>query len=114
MTIEDLQLICHRHTGVTEDIKWGHDLCFSVSDKLFLIIGLDSTPVPCSFKVSNQEFEEITSQSGFSPAPYLGRYKWVRVDDINRMSVHEWELRIRDSYELIKAKLPAGLKKKLS
>jgi hypothetical protein len=30
MNIEEVQSLCKQLTGVTEDIKWGSDLCFTV------------------------------------------------------------------------------------
>ena len=111
MTIEDMQAICEQLPAVTKDIKWGHDLCFNIGDKMFVVIGLESSPTSASFKVTDEEFQEMTNRDGFQPAPYVARYKWVSIDDINRMSKKKWEYYIRQSYELIKAKLP---KKKLN
>ena len=106
MTIEDIQAICEQLPGVTKDVKWGHDLCFNLGDKMFLVIGLDSSPTSASFKVTEEEFEEMANSTGFQPAPYVARYKWVFTDDINRLSKKKWEHYIRQSYELVKAKLP--------
>ena len=111
MTIEEIQAICEQLPGVTKDIKWGHDLCFNLSDKMFLVIGLDSSPTTASFKVPDEEFENMINRDGFQPAPYVAKYKWVSIDDINRLSKKKWEHYIRQSYELIKSKLP---KKKLN
>lgn len=41
MIIEDIQTICKSLPGVTEDIKWGHDLVFSIGGKMFCVVGLD-------------------------------------------------------------------------
>ena len=106
MTIEDLQALCRQLPGVTESIKWDHDLCFCVVDKMFLVVGLDKTPVSASFKVEAEEFETMCNRQGFGPAPYLARYKWVWLDDLNRLAPQEWEQRVRDSYALVAAKLP--------
>jgi predicted DNA-binding protein (MmcQ/YjbR family) len=92
--------------AVTEDVKWGHDLCFSIGNKMFLVIGLDNSPTTSSFKVTDEEFEEMSSRDGFIPAPYLARYKWVHTDNINRLTKKEWQYYIKQSYELIKSKLP--------
>jgi predicted DNA-binding protein (MmcQ/YjbR family) len=43
---------------------------------MFLVIGLDSSPTSASFKVTEEEFEEMTNSTGFQPAPYVARYKW--------------------------------------
>ena len=113
MNTEELQKICRKHTGVTEDIKWGHDLVFSVGGKMFCVIGLDQIPVSASFKVNDEEFEEMADREGFRPAPYVAKYKWVLADDINVLSVKEWKSFIAQSYELVAAKLPAKTRKQL-
>ena len=106
MDVETLQSICNKFPGVTEDIKWEHHLCFCVAEKMFLMLGLDDTPITASFKVSDDDFEEISSRKGFKPAPYLAKNKWVFVDDISRISNKEWQTIASSAYELIKAKLP--------
>jgi predicted DNA-binding protein (MmcQ/YjbR family) len=106
MDIETLQGICNKFPGVTEDIKWENHLCFCVAGKMFLILGLDETPTTASFKVTEEEFDEISSREGFKPAPYMAKNKWVFVNDISRMNKKEWQLRANNAYELIKSKLP--------
>ena len=36
MDIEDIRIMCTSLPGVTEDIKWGNDLVFSVGGKCFV------------------------------------------------------------------------------
>jgi len=99
--------------GVTEDIKLGEHLCFNVGGKSFVFTSPDRVPVSASFKVPDEDFEEITTREGIIPQPYIARYKWVLVDDINRLSKKEWEFYLKQSYTLIAAKLPAKIKKQL-
>jgi predicted DNA-binding protein (MmcQ/YjbR family) len=106
MDIESLQAICSKFPGVTEDIKWENHLCFCVAEKMFLVLGLDEVPITASFKVADEDFDEIAARKGFKPAPYMARNKWVSVDDIGRMTKKEWQQRAREAYELIKSKLP--------
>jgi predicted DNA-binding protein (MmcQ/YjbR family) len=113
MTIEELRNICKKFKGVTEDIKWEDHLCFNIGGKMFLVTAPESVPVSASFKVSDEEFDQVSSWPGFMPAPYLARYKWVHVDDINRMSKKQWENYAKQAYELIKSKLPAKIKKEI-
>ncbi|MCW3076016.1 MAG: hypothetical protein JWO32_625 [Bacteroidetes bacterium] len=113
MSIEELQKICKKLKGVTEDIKWENHLCFNIGGKMFLVTAPDAVPQSASFKVSDEEFEALASQKGFMPAPYLARYKWVHLDDINRLSKKQWEHYATQSYELIFAKLPAKIKNSL-
>ena len=110
MTIEDIKTICKKLPAVTEDVKWGADLCFCVGTKMFCVTGLEQTPVGVSFKVTDEEFEEVSARPGFRPADYVARYKWVTVEDVNTMSKRELEKYIHQSYELVKAKLPKKLR----
>lgn len=106
MTLETIQQICKKLSGVTEDIKWENHLCFNVGGKMFLITSPDDTPVTASFKTSEEKFDELTEREGCKPAPYLAKHKWVYVDDISRLSSKEWRDLLELSYDLVKAKLP--------
>ena len=113
MNVEYFQVICKKLNAVTEDIKWGNDLVFSVGGKMFCVVGLDQSPSTASFKVKEDDFEEMCNRDGFKPAPYLARYKWVWIEDIERLNKKEWEQYIRQSYKLVKDKLPLKTKKEL-
>ena len=112
-TIEDLQKICHTLPQVVEDIKWETHLCFNVAKKMFLITSPDSFPPTASFKVSDEDFESLSVRSGFKPAPHLARYKWIYISNIDLFTRKQWEYYIRQSYELVVAKLPAKTRKLL-
>ena len=113
MTIEDIQQICRTYPGVTEDIKWEDHLCFNVGGKMFLITSPDLVPCTASIKVSDEDFDDISSMEGFMPAPYLARYKWVWMDDIRRLSRKQWERFVDTSYHLVASKLPAKIRRQI-
>jgi len=113
MNLEDIRSICTAFPSVTEDIKWGHDLVFSIGGKMFCVAGLDESPTSASFKVTDEEFDEISQRDGFRPAPYVAKYKWVLAEDINVMKKADWEKYLSQSYELVKAKLPPKIRKQL-
>ena len=104
MQIEQLQKFCLTLPAVTEDVKWDNDLCFSVGGRMFCVMSLE-TPLKCSFKVNDDEFDELSNKDGFMPAPYMARAKWVTVTKNSALQKKEWEKFIRQSYELVKAKL---------
>jgi predicted DNA-binding protein (MmcQ/YjbR family) len=105
MNIETVRDFCRSLPAVTEDIKWGQDLCFSVAGKMFCVAGLEG-PLTVSFKVKDEEFDELSNSQGMRPAPYVARYKWVLVEEVGRLSRKEWEHYLRQSYDLVRAKLP--------
>lgn len=113
MDIEAIRSICTNLPHVTEDIKWEHDLVFSIGEKMFCVTGLDESPVSMSFKATDEVFEELSVLPGFKPAPYLARHKWILVEDISILKKEELESYVKQSYELVKAKLPAKTRKSL-
>ncbi len=104
MDIEIVENICLALPAVTEDVKWGNDLVFSVGSKMFCVTSLE-LPFKCSFKVPDEDYEELSSRDGFMPAPYMARAKWVLVTKPSILHKNEWEKFIEQSYELVKAKL---------
>lgn len=112
MDIELLRSICLSFPAATEDIKWESNLCFCVGGKMFCIADLEP-PHSFSFKVNDEEFDELSESDGFKPAPYLARAKWVLVFDSSRLNRQDLKNYLRHSYDLIKAKIPKAQRKKL-
>jgi predicted DNA-binding protein (MmcQ/YjbR family) len=112
MTHDMIRDITSRLPHVTEDIKWGNDLCFCIAEKMFCVTGLE-TPVKVALKVTDEEFEELIERTGFIPAPYMARNKWVLIDSSSKISKKELSHFIQQSYNLVKAKLPKKLQEKL-
>lgn len=105
MNVDDIRTICKKLPAVTEGIKWGADLCFMINEKMFCVTNLEG-PLSASFKVTDEEFGDMSARAGIIPAPYVARYKWVLVQDPKVLSKKEWEYYITQSYNLISAKAP--------
>ena len=112
MDIEILRSFCSKFPGVTEDVKWGNDLCFCVGGKMFCVANLEP-PHTFSFKVTETEFDELSQSGGFQPAPYLARAKWVLVTDSAKLNKKDLNKYLQQSYEMIKAKIPKKQRKEL-
>ncbi len=110
MSIDDLREFACSLPEATEDLKWGHDLCFLIGEKIFLVLGPDAVPVSGSFKTTEERFDELCSRAGFTPAPYMARHKWVQVQDCSTLPRSEWEEHVRLSYGLVSAKLPKKIR----
>ncbi len=108
MNIEILRDYCLKLKGVTEDVKWGNDLCFLIGGKMFCVTNLEGEP-HISFKVPDAVFDELTATDKVIPAPYMARNKWVQVQDWNRFTDAEWKTYVKQAYELVKAKLTKKL-----
>ena len=106
MTIETVRLICRALPGVTEDVKWGHDLCFCVAGKMFTVVNLEA-PHSVAFKCTPETFGELVERPGIIPAPYMARNMWVQEQELGEtLARRELEPLIKTAYELVVAKLP--------
>ncbi|HET9747374.1 MAG TPA: MmcQ/YjbR family DNA-binding protein [Chitinophagaceae bacterium] len=112
MDIEILRSICAKFPGVAEDIKWGNDLCFCVGGKMFCIANLEP-PHHFSFKVPDEEFDELSESAGFQPAPYLARAKWVLCADSSKLSKSDLKNYLQRSYDMIKSQIPKTKRRQL-
>ena len=113
MNIEALRAFCLALPGVTEDLKWGNNLVFSVAGKMFCLADLE-TPLRVSLKVEEDEFVRLTSTSGIIQAPYFARMQWVCIQDEDRFDRQEWEHYLLTAYRLIRAKLPKKVQEGLA
>ncbi len=103
MDIKSFRNLCLSFPDATEEVKWRQDRCFSIGNEPFCITDSD-TDGGVSFKVLEQEFDEMITREGIIPAPYLDRDCWVYVLDFFWLSDPEWVHYIQQSYELVKDK----------
>jgi predicted DNA-binding protein (MmcQ/YjbR family) len=105
--LEWIRKLCLSLPDVTEDMPWGDDLCFKVRGKIFTGMVLSDGRFPrVTLKCAPETFHELLEIEGISPAPYVGRYKWVMLANSNVLTSSELEALIRQSYELVAAKAP--------
>ena len=106
MNFARLQQFCATLPEATSDVKWGHDLCFSIDTKMFAVFGIDNDkPANVAFKADPERFLELTDQEGIIPAPYLAKAHWVLVQKAGALSDADARALVRRSYELIVRKL---------
>jgi predicted DNA-binding protein (MmcQ/YjbR family) len=106
MKLEQICDLCMSFPGATEQIQWGEDVLFKVAGKMFVVVGPE--PGNCfSFKCEEEAFHELTELPGILPAPYLARAQWVQIRPADcRLRAGEIAKLLRQSYELVVAKLP--------
>jgi len=114
MNVDWLRGLCLSFPGATEQIQWGYDLVFKVGGKMFAVTPLEPAPVYLSFKASPENFAELTERPHVIPAPYLARAQWVAVETRDAVPRDELAGLLRESYELVAAKLPKKLRESLS
>jgi predicted DNA-binding protein (MmcQ/YjbR family) len=109
--VEWVRRLCLSFPDAAEDMPWGDDLCFKVRGKIFTGIVLSDGRFPrITLKCAPEVFQELLEIEGISPAPYVGRYKWVTLADSNVLAADQLEDLIRQSYKLVAAKAPKASK----
>ncbi len=106
MDLPTLESIALSFPGVEKEIKWKSDLVFMVGHKMFFVIDLEGPPHSASFKVADEDFEELAATAHFRPAPYFARHHWVMIDNVSKARIAEWKQYIETSYGLVYEKLP--------
>jgi predicted DNA-binding protein (MmcQ/YjbR family) len=106
MNIEQLRKFCFALPYVTEDMKWGNDLCFCIGKKMFAVTGIETDNNTVSFKCTPEKFAELVEIEGIIPAHYVARYHWVTVEKPDALGSAELAKLIINSYHLVREKLP--------
>jgi predicted DNA-binding protein (MmcQ/YjbR family) len=114
MNIDQLRKLCLSFPGATEQIQWGDDLLFKVAGKMFAVTRLEPAKVWLSMKAGPEKFAELTERPGVIPAPYLARAKWIALETSDALSTAEIADLVRESYELVLAKLPRKLRESVA
>lgn len=113
MKPETLRSLVGAWPVVSEDIKWGADLVFSVAGKMFCVLDT-GVGGRLSFKVEDERFLELSDRPGIMPAPYLARARWISLIEPRALTETELHALLRRSYELVRAKLPEAEQRRLA
>ena len=91
----------------TEEVTWGTDINFRVRKKIFCFPGSGGS---ITVKADREELPSLLDDARFSPAPYLARGGWVRMN-LQAAAVDWDEIRelIHSSYMLIAPKKLAAV-----
>lgn len=109
-----LLAFCRSLPRVTEDVKWGNDLVFSIGGKMFAGFENDGTTATFGCKVPEEDFSAITSIEGIVPSKYAARFHWISVHDPKALPEEEVLSLLQGSYDLVKAKLSAKLQRQIA
>ncbi len=106
MKLDRLQAFALSLPHATVVAQWG-GLVYKVAGKVFLVLSLDGTLLEgVTFKVSPDEFDELTEIDGISQAPYFAKRHWVHVADLAALPEPQLRERIGRSHTLVAAGLP--------
>lgn len=106
MSVEFVRTVAMSLPNVTEQIQWEDHLLFKIGGKMFAITTLTPVGVRLSVKSTPEKFAELTEIPGVIPAPYMARNHWVALERWDALRRNEMEELIRESYQLVFAKLP--------
>lgn len=109
MAIEWMRQHCLSFPHATENVQWGNDLVFKIGGKMFAVASLEPGAHVFSFKCAPEKFAELVELPGIVPAPYLARAHWVAFERSDALPRAETQRLLRQSYELVVAKLPKKL-----
>jgi len=105
--LEWVRRFCLSLPHVTEKVRWEHNLCFCIGERMFCIGNLEpAEPGRIAFKCTQEKFAELVEVEGLIPAPYAARNHWVSVRDMNALRRAELEELIHHSYRLVLERLP--------
>ena len=113
MNVDWVRDLCLSFPHTTEHIQW-NALVFKVASKIHAIVALQPAGVWLSFKASPETFAELIERPGIIPAPYLARAKWVALETKEALRPEELAPLLRESYNLVIAKLPRNTREALS
>jgi predicted DNA-binding protein (MmcQ/YjbR family) len=114
MDIDWIRNLCLSFPQTTEKIQWGEVLVFKVGGKIHALTVLQPARTWLTFKVSPENFGELTERPGIIPAPYLARAKWVALETKDALPSDELALLLRESYDMVVAKLSKKIREALA
>lgn len=107
MDLEAIRTFCLSLPHVTERVQWGNDLLFCIGGKMFAVAALDPKySTKLSFKCTPEKFAELVESEGIIPAPYVARYHWVALEDLDALSQRELKELLKTAHQLVHSKLP--------
>ena len=106
MDRDQVRNICLALPGTSETVQWGDALVFKVAAKMFAVMSLEPSGTVLSFKCGPEEFLELGEHPGCLPAPYLARAQWIAMETLDALPAREVRRLLRQSYDLVVAKLP--------
>lgn len=113
LSAEAVRKICLSFANSTEQIQWGDNLLFKIGGKMFAVLSLEPAAAVLSFKVTAENFAELTERPNIIPAPYLARASWIALESHDALELTEAAQLLRNSYELVVAKLPKRMRESL-
>jgi predicted DNA-binding protein (MmcQ/YjbR family) len=111
MTYKEFNDFCGALPATSYVMQWGGSHVWKVGGKVFAIGGWEGSQGPAvTFKVSNLNFNVLSEEPGFRPAPYLASrgMKLIQQFDMSEKQLDGLKYYIRESHRIVSL----GLSKK--
>ena len=116
MNYDQYNDFCRLLPATSYVMQWGGAHVWKVGGKVFAIGGWNKSGNPAySFKTSDLNFQILSDQPGFRPAPYLASrgMKWIQKDSIGDEEDKELEGYLIDSHQIVSLGLTKKKQKEL-
>jgi len=98
-SFDDVRRISLALPEATEVLTWEVDVTFRVGKKIFAIGGDGADHASIKASLETQSDLVYRDPVTFAPAPYVGRYGWIRVD-LARVDGAELETLLRQAWRM--------------
>jgi predicted DNA-binding protein (MmcQ/YjbR family) len=105
MDADWLRRCCKTFPQVTEHVQW-ECLVLKVAGKIFAMAPLEPNRAVLSVKVPPEDFADLTETPGVFQAPYCAKGQWIALESEDTLPRAEIKRLLRQSYDLVVAKLP--------
>jgi predicted DNA-binding protein (MmcQ/YjbR family) len=116
MTYEEFNKYCGSFSAVSHVVQWGGSHVWKVGGKVFAIGGWEkSDGAAVTFKVSDLNFDVLSDEPGFRPAPYMASrgMKWIQQYHIAGKRGEDLKYYIKESYRIVSFGLTKKKQKEL-
>jgi predicted DNA-binding protein (MmcQ/YjbR family) len=110
MNISKFDKFCGTLPGASFIVQWSDSHVYKVGGKLFAMANKWEGDVAFILKTSPLACEILKQQGIATRAPYLTRGNWVRISNPTSLTDAELAGYIRQSYDIVAAKLPKAIK----
>jgi predicted DNA-binding protein (MmcQ/YjbR family) len=105
MEVDTIRRLCLSLPNSKEKLQWGETLCFKAGDKIFATLNLDlRSKARLAFKCTPEQFTDLLECDGVIPAPYVGRYGWIALEQLDALPDRQIADLIQHSYEMVSGK----------
>jgi predicted DNA-binding protein (MmcQ/YjbR family) len=110
MNLTHFNKLCKSLPGTTMVIQWGESHVHKVGGKLFALANHWDAEIAFVMKANPLAYQILVEQGLATRAPYLARGNWLQIANPTKLSNADLTTYIKQSYQLIVAKLPRSTK----